>query len=468
MFLSRWHSFLNRHPQAPRSSRRPRGLHLRCEELEPRCQPSVFSFSTGNPDGLIATRAEPENAHNSNVEFETADDFVLPTETQLTQATFTGLLTGGATTADLSNANVEIYQVFPKGSNVTRTSGPPVFSTSKVPTRVNSPSDVALILRDSADSKLSFTTTVLSASFNVANSVTSASQIAVGGASTPAPTSGEEVQFNVTFTPPLDLPPDHYFFVPHVGLGPTAPAGSEFLWLSAARPIQSPGTPFAPDLQAWERNNPGLAPDWLRIGTDIVGGTTFNETFSLTGQTFPLQISDLSQNAAPEGSGDGALTVNGSNFTTFSTVLFNGLPLATTFVNAGQLQAVIPAAFLAHEGTANIVVTDAERGLSNAQTFTITENVPAVSATVTQSRNFQDVTLSGQVSDQAFEDHRVRIDWGDGNIGVFDLGAGPGGPFSASHHYKKSGPRQRTIKVTALDDQGTASAVLMFTIRVHK
>jgi hypothetical protein len=43
------------------------------------------------------------------------------------------------------------------------------------------------------------------------------------------------------------------------------------------------------DLQAWIRNS-DLAPDWLRIGTDIIGGTTpptFNMTFSLAGTTLP-------------------------------------------------------------------------------------------------------------------------------------------------------------------------------------
>ena len=51
--------------------------------------------------------------------------------------------------------------------------------------------------------------------------------------------------------------------------------------LSAARPIVPPGTPFPPgvtDLQSWIRNS-DLDPDWLRIGTDIVGGTTFNAAF---------------------------------------------------------------------------------------------------------------------------------------------------------------------------------------------
>ena len=56
-----------------------------------------------------------------------------------------------------------------------------------------------------------------------------------------------------------------------------------FLWLSASRPIDASGTPFAPDLQSWIRNAQ-LDPDWLRVGTDIVGGTTFNAAFTLTGE----------------------------------------------------------------------------------------------------------------------------------------------------------------------------------------
>jgi hypothetical protein len=59
-------------------------------------------------------------------------------------STFTGLLTGGSTTANIGQVVVEIYQVFPNDSNVGRTSGAPVFSTNQVPTRLNSPSDVAL------------------------------------------------------------------------------------------------------------------------------------------------------------------------------------------------------------------------------------------------------------------------------------------------------------------------------------
>jgi len=49
-------------------------------------------------------------------------------------------------------------------------------------------------------------------------------------------------------------------------------------------------SPFAGDLQAWIRNS-ALAPDWLRLGTDIIDGPspvpTFSMTFALTGETVP-------------------------------------------------------------------------------------------------------------------------------------------------------------------------------------
>jgi len=91
------------------------------------------------------------------------------------------------------------------------------------------------------------------------------------------------VQFRVTFTSPITLDPDHYFFVPQVELD-----SGNFLWLSAPRPIVPPdGTAFPPgftDLQTWVRDE-ALQPDWLRVGTDIVGGNpapTFNASFSLS------------------------------------------------------------------------------------------------------------------------------------------------------------------------------------------
>jgi len=242
-----------------------------------------FSFSTGGVTNLIATASRPESG--GAFEIESADDFLLTAPTQITSATFTGLLP--LTPATVQQVVVEIYRVFPNDSNVARTSGPPNFSTPNVPTRVNSPSDVEFVGRDSAvGGELTFTTTLLSASFNALNSVQPGGihPMPLQTTGGDGPVSGQEVQFNVTFSMPFNLPPDHYFFVPQVLLNT-----GNFLWLSGTRPIVPPGTPFMPDLQSWTRDA-FLDPDWLRVGTDIVGGNpapTFNAAFSLSGVTVP-------------------------------------------------------------------------------------------------------------------------------------------------------------------------------------
>jgi hypothetical protein len=234
---------------------------------------SPMIFSTGNPDGRIGTASRPSSA--GKIEIESADDFLLSSQTQIDGATFTGLLTGGATLANVGEVRVQIYRIFPEDST-----SPP---SGSVPSRANSPSDVAFDDRDSTTATLSFAIATLG-SFTAANSVINGihgvpNQTTGGEGSV----TGLEVQFDVTFATPFLLPADHYFFVPQVEVA--TPTG-EFLWLSAQKPIVTPsGTPFTPDLQSWIRNE-NLAPDWLRVGTDIVGGNpapTFNGAFSLRG-----------------------------------------------------------------------------------------------------------------------------------------------------------------------------------------
>jgi PEP-CTERM motif len=246
---------------------------------------SVF-FNTGDPDRLMAMASRPSSA--GKIEIEAADDFVLTTTTRITSATFTGLLPTNGSLADIADVRVEIYRVFPNDSDVGRTSGPPTFSTPQVPTRVNSPSDVEFADRSALANTLTFTTTSLASSFSTLNSVLNgihpSPSFHTGG---DGAVTGQEVQFNVSFSTPFTLDPNHYFFVPQVEL-----TNGDFFWLSAPRPIVPPGISFPPgftDLQAWIRNE-DLDPDWLRVGTDIVGGSpapTFNAAFSLSGQTVP-------------------------------------------------------------------------------------------------------------------------------------------------------------------------------------
>jgi hypothetical protein len=224
---------------------------------------------------LIATASQPGGG--GQLEIETADDFVLTQETAITGGTFTGLLPANTAVASIGNVVVEIYRVFPADSDTGR--------TPNVPTRANSPSDVALTSLDESLGQLVISTTTLNSNFSVANSVINNINLSpnqfTGGE---GPVSGEEVQFSFTLSSALDLSADHYFFVPQVQL-----ADGTFLWLSAPKPIVAPGTPFPTgftDLQSWIRNE-NLAPDWLRVGTDITQQGPFNAAFSLVGIVVP-------------------------------------------------------------------------------------------------------------------------------------------------------------------------------------
>ena len=243
--------------------------------LSPPVKADSFFFSTGDPDGLIATVSRPDGG--GKLEVESADDFDLPGETSITSATFTGLLPTGVSLSDVTDVRIEIYRVFPFDSDTVR--------TPNVPTRVNSPSDVEFADRDSASGGLTFTTGVISSSFTAANSILNGINPSPGeftggeGAVT-----GQEVEFSVIFATPFVLPANHYFFVPQVEL-----TDGDFFWLSAPKPIVPPGTQFpsgVTDLQTWIRNDP-LDPDWLRVGSDITHQGPFNAAFTLSGSTAP-------------------------------------------------------------------------------------------------------------------------------------------------------------------------------------
>ncbi len=248
---------------------------LACAAAGPVWAGSAFTFSTGAPDRLMAMASRPSSA--GKIEIEAADDFLLGSTTRITSASFTGLLPTNASLSDVADVRIEIYRVFPKDST-----SPP---NDQVPTRANSPSDVAFAERSASGNTLAFTTSVLSSSFSALNSVLNGIHpipgFHTGGDGS---VTGEEFRFDLRFLTPLSLPSDHYFFVPQVQL-----TNGDFFWLSAPKPIGADGTPFMPDLQTWIRNE-DLDPNWLRVGMDIVGGDpppAFNAAFTLGGQTVP-------------------------------------------------------------------------------------------------------------------------------------------------------------------------------------
>jgi len=91
-----------------------------------------------------------------------------------------------------------MYRVFPLDSNTGR--------IPNVPTRTNSPSDVAFASRDSGAGQLTFTTSVLAPTFTVLNSVLPGeihpSPLQTTGGN--GPLTGQEVQITLTFPTPFN------------------------------------------------------------------------------------------------------------------------------------------------------------------------------------------------------------------------------------------------------------------------
>jgi hypothetical protein len=435
--------------------RRPASIRPGVEPLEARDVPALFSFNTGTPDGLMAMASRP--ASTGKAEIEAADDFILSSTTVIDQATFTGLLPTGTTLTGISKVHLEIYRVFPLDSDTTR--------TPNVPTRANSPADVVFdsAQRDSGAGDFTFSINVINPSFTAQNSVLNGinpqpNQTTGGDGSV----TGEEVKFTVNLTNPLELPADHYFFVPQVQL-----ANGDFYWLSAPKPITGTGTtPFANDLQTWIRNT-ALQPDWLRVGTDIVGGTpapTFNASFSLAGQlALTPRINSISPSTGNETLSTFTLTVNGTNFTRLSVVRWKGVNLATTFVSDTQLTAVVPGSIIGLGNNAVTVFTPLV-GSSNTVNFSVIDKPSVLQAFVHVDRSGRDVTISGIFSDVLAKNHHIVVNWGNGDSYFIDLAPGLGGPFVVSYRYPKGSRRSGRVLIGIQDDRGVLSNVVIFTV----
>jgi hypothetical protein len=278
--------------------------------------------STGNPDGKLG--ALSRRPSTGKVETETADDFFLKQTTVISGASISGLISPATPLANIVNVEVEMYHVFPLDS------ANPDPLAGKVPTRFNSPSDVEIdsATRDGGTGTLHFAVRLLDASSSVANTVVNGIIKKPDSPTThgEGPATGEKVEIAITFTTPIVLPAGHYFFRPEVLV-----TGGDFLYLSAPKPIVSPGTVFAGDLQAWIRNS-SLSPDWLRIGTDIINDTTppptFNMTFSLSG------------NAVPDAGTPGQANCHGKSISALADQ-FGSIPAAASalgFSSVGALQ----------------------------------------------------------------------------------------------------------------------------------
>ena len=114
------------------------------------------------------------------------------------------------------------------------------------------------------------------------------------------------------------------------------------------------------------------------------GGTSGGATFTVNGSNPVPSISSLSPASAAAGSVAFTLTVSGSDFVASSAVNWNGTMLATTFVSASQLTALVPASDVTTAGTTTVTVVNPAPGggTSGGATFTVNASnpVPAITS----------------------------------------------------------------------------------------
>ncbi|MBV9788003.1 MAG: IPT/TIG domain-containing protein [Chloroflexi bacterium] len=110
--------------------------------------------------------------------------------------------------------------------------------------------------------------------------------------------------------------------------------------------------------------------------TVIVGGTTSNSvSFTIAGAQPTIGL--LQPSVALAGGNQLRLVIDGVNFAANAQVLWNGSALATTFDDAEQLTAIVPASLLTAAATASVTVSSG--GVtSNAVEFTVLAPQPAI------------------------------------------------------------------------------------------
>jgi FG-GAP-like repeat/Putative Ig domain len=207
----------------------------------------------------------------------------------------------------------------------------------------------------------------------------------------------------------------------------------------------------------------GAVPDGLTLnpvtgtisGTPTAGGTWFFEAtvtdaagITVSDSFLSVQINSnrvaanpvpfLNQPLTPSAVSPGgpALTLNlyGTGFVSGATVTFNGLPLATTFVDSAHLNAVVPAANLATAGTALVTVVNPQPGggRSNPAFFQI--GAPEASVTFVNAPNspLAIPEPSGVVAADFNEDGKPDLAIA-GAISVYVLLGGGNGTFAPAN-----------------------------------
>jgi len=151
-----------------------------------------------------------------------------------------------------------------------------------------------------------------------------------------------------------------------------------------------------------------------------LGDTVIRGGGAVAMSTTPV-VDSLSPSSCVVGGAAFTLTLNGSEFVSGATVLWNGAARPTTYVSATQVSAAIPATDLAKTGAVAITVSNpAPGGTSKPATFTVIPDI--TSALATLSGVSQKFTAVKQITDvqaglvQALNDSKTYLSYQEATI----------------------------------------------------
>ena len=130
------------------------------------------------------------------------------------------------------------------------------------------------------------------------------------------------------------------------------------------------------------------------------GGASNAVNFTVTSSAVPT-ITSLSPSSVTAGAAAQTLTINGTGFLSTSTVTYNGVAHAATFVSATQLTISLSASDQATGGNFPVVVTNPAPGggASNSVNFTVNNPAPSITllspSSVTAGAAAQTLTITG-------------------------------------------------------------------------
>ncbi len=111
------------------------------------------------------------------------------------------------------------------------------------------------------------------------------------------------------------------------------------------------------------------------LGDSLYATSTSTPQSLTVAASTALALTAVSPNSGAIGSPATTITLSGANFSRNDVVLLNATALASAFVNATTLTAVIPASFFTSAGTGMITVHDGQSGMTSAAvTFTVSSS----------------------------------------------------------------------------------------------